>query len=186
MLVCLCEKPWFFVYVHGNICQHTNAQMNLSKDIKISVCIEYELLMSPGKRAFWASHWKWDLDFHIGVWVPPEILRLIFLSTGCIVWSVPHGSNPRQRLLENLNCSCGFHVQSTLWVAEEGETQHRRPVGNYQYKRMTGQVWSLELTIPTPEKYSAQLPLRGRLLNFKQRIQLNLIQFKSIQLRNLY
>lgn len=66
------------------------------------------------------------------------------------------------------------------------ENRAGRSVGIYQYKGKTGQVWLLELTISTPKKCSMQPLLRGRLLNFKQRIQLNLIQFKSIQFRNLY
>lgn len=74
-----------------------------------------------GEKCILASHWKWDLDFYIGVWIPPETLRLIFFSAGCVVWSVSHGGNPGQRLLENLDYSCGFHVQSTLRVAEEGK-----------------------------------------------------------------
>lgn len=73
------------------------------------------------ENAFWTSHWKCYLDFHIGVWIPPKILRLIFFSAGCLVWSVSHGGNPRQRLPENLHHSCGVHVQSTLWAAEEGK-----------------------------------------------------------------
>ena len=76
-----------------------------------------------------------------------------------------------------------FNQVSEQWK-KENSVSHS--VGNYQYKGKTGQVCLLQLTISKPKTCSIQPLLRGRLLNFKQRIQLNLIQFKSIQFRNLY